>query len=450
MTDFLEPLELDIDAKAYVALHDLLDEPAADAGLTEREREIRARTRDVVALEVAPRAAHADATGEFVQTSVRALAAAGLCGLVFPEELGGGGETNVAYAVAMEEITAGCAATSLVFMTQMHTAYPIFIAGSDELRRRYIPGLLDASRYGSLAITEPNAGSDVASLRTTATANGDGYTLSGSKTLITSGDRADVIICFASTDRAARRRGISAFVVDGAWEGVGHGTALHKMGMNGSSTAEVFFDGVRVPADHGLGGEGGGWQVVMNSVVKSRISAAAQGVGLARAAYARTLAILRRLHGPRLPDEKLFALAELRGRILQGRLLLHAVARQVDAGDVPPGQIGIMKQACTDLGWDASVAATRLLGPYGDLAILAVERCLRDAKVTQIYDGTNEIQRLLIGRETTRGMEELSAMAVVADLSGKFGVVTGAGRGPGTGDGQTDPQTAGKECASEQ
>jgi alkylation response protein AidB-like acyl-CoA dehydrogenase len=178
--------------------------------------------------------------------------------------------------------------------------------------------------------------------------------------------------------------------------------------MHGSSTAELFFDGVAVPRANLLGEEGRGWSVVMSSVVKSRISAAAQGVGIARAAYARTLSALRRLHGDRLPDEETFALADLRGQVLQGRLLLHAVARQVDVDPhVAPGQIGMMKQTCTDLGWRASVEATRILGPYGDLADLGVERCLRDSKVTQIYDGTNEIQRLLIGRETNRAMGSL-------------------------------------------
>nr|WP_246298600.1 acyl-CoA dehydrogenase family protein [Nocardioides panaciterrulae] len=387
----------------------MLDEPAADAGLTDREREVRETARRVVAHEVAPRAARLDADHTFAGDSVQALARAGLMGLVFPEHLGGSGDTNVAYAVAMEEVTAGCAATSLVFMTQMHAAYPILLAGSEELARRYIPGLLDGSVYGSLGITEPNAGSDVSSLQTTARPTGEGYVLNGSKTFITTGDRAGVIVCFATVDRSLGRRGVTAFVVDGGWPGVGHGQPFDKMGMHGSSTAELFFDDVQVPADHLLGEERGGWSVVMSSVVKSRISAAAQGVGLARAAYARTLATLTRLHGTRLPDEQTFALAELRGRILQGRLLLHAVARQVDGStDIPSGQIGMMKQACTDLGFAAAVEATRILGPHGDLAVLGVERCLRDAKVTQIYDGTNEIQRLLIGREITRAMGELT------------------------------------------
>ncbi|WP_172652748.1 acyl-CoA dehydrogenase family protein [Rhodococcus opacus] len=405
----IDRLAIDTDAKAYVALHDLLDEPAADAMLTDREQQVRAQTRDVVAREVAPRAAHLDVTHEFAHGSVQALAAAGLCGLIFPEHLGGTGDTNVSYAVAMEEITAGCAATSLVFMTQMHSAYPILIAGSDELQRHYIPGLLDGSRYGSLGITEPDAGSDVSSLTTTATPTDTGWSLTGQKTFITTGDRADVIICFATVDRTRGRGGITAFVVEGGWDGVEGGKPFNKMGMHGSSTAELFFDHAAIPRNNLLGEEGRGWSVVMSSVVKSRISAAAQGVGLARAAYARTLAALTALHGSRLPDEQTFALADLRGRILQGRLLLQAVARQVDNDpNITPGQIGVMKQSCTDLGFQASVEATRILGPYGDLTHLGVERCLRDAKVTQIYDGTNEIQRLLIGRETTRAMEELA------------------------------------------
>ncbi|MGW4591981.1 acyl-CoA dehydrogenase family protein [Amycolatopsis thermoflava] len=404
-----EPLAIDTDADAYLALHRALDEPAADAALSEREREIRAVTRNLVAREVAPRAAQVDATHTFAHESVQALTAAGLGGLVFPRHLGGTDDTNVAYSVAMEEIAAGCAATSLVFMTQMHAAYPILLAGSHDQQQRYIPGLIDGTLYGSISITEPDAGSDVASLTTTATPSAEGWSLSGQKTFITTGDRADVIICFATVDRSLGRKGITAFIVEGAWPGIERGRPFDKMGMHGSGTAELFFDQVAIPHGYLLGGERDGWPIVMSSVVKTRISAAAQGVGLARAAYARSLAVLARQYGAKLPDEQTFALAELRGRILQARLLLHAVARQADRDPaITPGQIGIMKQVCTDLGFQASVEATRILGPYGDLAVLGVERCLRDAKVTQIYDGTNEIQRLLVGRETTRAMQELA------------------------------------------
>ncbi|MET9670966.1 acyl-CoA dehydrogenase family protein [Streptomyces sp. NPDC006475] len=402
------PLDIDRDPEAYLAWHRAIDESAADALLSQRELAVRAAVRDVVAHEVAPRAAAADRDHVFVHESYQALAKAGLAGLIFPENLSGTGDTNVAYAAAVEEITAGCAATSLVYMTQMHAAYPIMTAGSDELAERYIPGLLTGTTYGALAITEPNAGSDVSSLRTVATSYGNGYRLNGAKTFITTGDKADVIICFATIDRSRGRDGITAFVLDGRWPGLSRGTPLSKLGMNGSSTAELFFDDVDIPLDHLLGEPGGGWSIVMNSVTKSRISAAAQGVGIARAAYLRTLCALKRLHGPRLPDETAFALATLRGQILQGRLLLFGVARQVDLAGAPPvGQIGIMKQSCTDLGWHAAREAVRILGPYGDLAHLGVERCLRDAKVTQIYDGTNEVQRMLIARDTAQAVKEL-------------------------------------------
>jgi alkylation response protein AidB-like acyl-CoA dehydrogenase len=403
-----EPLELDTVAEAYAGLHGLLDEPAVDQSLTDRERELRATARDVVAREVAPRALALDTGGRFAHESYQALAVAGLSGLVFPRALGGTADSHVAYAVVMEEVASGCAATSLVFMTQTHAAYPILIAGSDEVRNQYLPRLLSGAAYGSMAITEPDAGSDVSSLRTTAVRDGVAYRLSGSKTFITTGDRADVIVCFATTDRTSKRDGVSAFVVEASWPGVDHGEPFEKLGMHGSSTSELFFDAVAVPFANRLGDEGEGWSIVMRSVIKSRISAAAQGVGIARAAYARTLAVLRRIHGSRIPDDVLQELAGWRSRIVQGRLLLHAVARQVDASpDTTPGQIGLMKQACTDLGWEIAVDATGLLGPYGDLAVLGVERCLRDARATRVYDGTNEIQRLLVGREITNVIKEM-------------------------------------------
>jgi alkylation response protein AidB-like acyl-CoA dehydrogenase len=402
MTCALEPLSIDTDPAAYRALNAAVDEPAADAGLSPRELAVRDLAREIVAHQVAPRAAEADQQGWFVHESVQVLAAAGLCRLLFPARLGGTDDTTVAYALAVEEIAAGCAATSLVFITQMHAAYPILIGGTDVQAQRYVPGLLDGSVYGSLAITEPESGSDVSSLHSTAVPSGDGtwYRLNGSKVFITTGDRADVIVCFASTDRARGRHGISAFVVEGGWLGVGRGRPAEKMGMHGSTTAALYFQDVAVPTGNRLGRDGDGWDLVMRSVVKSRISAAAQGVGLGRAAYVRSLATLSRLYGDRIPADAKSALAGMRARLLQGRLMLHAAARQVDAAATPPpAVIAMVKHSCTDLGWQLSVDATRILGPYGDLGVFGVERCLRDARVTQIYDGTNEIQRLIVSRD---------------------------------------------------
>lgn len=408
----IEPLALDTDPAAYVALHGALDEPVADGLLRQREREVRRATRQVVSERVAPRAAALDRDHTFAEESYRALTQAGLGGLLVPEDLGGTAQSTVAYAVAMEEITAGCPATSLVYMTQMHAAYPILHSGSRELARQYVPGLVDGSLYGALGVTEPAAGSDASSLRTLAVRQGGadptaGYTLRGSKTFITTGDRADVIVCFATLDPDAGRSGITAFVVDGDAPGLTRGAPFAKMGMHASSTAELFFDHTPVPATHRLGAEGEGWAIVVSSVTRSRISAAAQGVGLARGAYAHALAALHQVHGSTLPPDIAAALADLRGRILCGRLLLLAVAREVDDGGAAGGAIALMKQTCTDLGWQVAVAATKVLGRFGDLADLGAERYLRDAKVTQIYDGTNEVQRLLVARDTATRLKEV-------------------------------------------
>lgn len=378
-----------------------LDERIADALLGPAELALRSRVRQVVAEEVQPRAADLDRTHAFAEDGYQALARAGLGGLLFPEELGGSAATTLGYAVAVEEIAAECGATSLIFMTQMHAAHPIMLAGTSEQKRRYVPPLCRGEAYGSLAITEPNAGSDAVSLRMTARRDGDHYILNGSKTFITTGDRADVIICFATVDRSAGRRGITAFILDGNLEGLSRGRPFDKMGMHGSSTAELFLDDVRIPVGSRLGDEGAGWTVTLSSVVKSRISAASQGVGLAAGALSYALSALR-TSGP-LDEDAAFAVAGLRTELLQARLLLYATAIASDREDGPtPGEIGMMKLACTDLGSRLAYELTGLLGVRGDLADSVVERYVRDSRVTRIYDGTNEVQRLLIARDTAR------------------------------------------------
>jgi alkylation response protein AidB-like acyl-CoA dehydrogenase len=395
----------------------LRERPAAEAiaerRLSDRDREVRDRVAAVVAEAVAPRAAEVDERSRFPEQGYRALAEAGLAGLLIGAEHGGSGDSSLAYVAAMEEIAAACGSTSTVYMTQMHCAYPILLEGSDEQRARWLPRLCDGSAYGSLAITEPEAGSDVASLRTTARRDGDGYVLSGAKTFITTGDRADVAVVFASTDREARRRGITAFLVERGTEGFEPGAVLHKLGMRGSSTAELFLDGCRVPETARLGPEGGGWALSMRSVVKSRLSAAAQGVGLARGAYEHALrwaAGRGLLEGSRgAAQEVQFALADARARIASVRSLLYEVAVLADAHDADAvADVSMAKLACTDAGMEVATAMTGLLGEDGDLVEHGVERYLRDVKVTQIYDGTNQIQRLLLARELSAAAEALS------------------------------------------
>ncbi|MGH3320086.1 MAG: acyl-CoA dehydrogenase family protein [Streptosporangiaceae bacterium] len=395
------------------------DERLVDRLLGPAEHALRARVRAVVDEHVAPRAAEADRTAAFAGDSYQALAGAGLAGLLFPAQYGGQDASTLGYAMAMEEIACACGATSLIYMTQTHAGYPILLAGTEEQRRRFLPGLCTGRSYGSLAITEPSAGSDAAALRTRARREDDGYVLDGAKTFITTGDRADVIVCFATVDRGAGRDGITVFVIPGDAPGLTRGRVLRKMGMHGSSTAELFFDGVRLPADARLGPERGGWELLTRSVVKSRISAAAQGIGLARGAYAAAVGWAKRSGVlDRDGDQRgQFKLAELRSRVLTGRLLLYGAAAAVDEdgrGEELDADVSMMKLTCTNLGMAVATEVAELLGPRGDLAESQAERYLRDAKVTQIYDGTNEVQRLLIARDIARGAGEGDGVAAVS------------------------------------
>jgi len=388
-----------------------LDEAFDDVFLGPAERELRERVRAVVAREVAPRAAAVDAGSEFPEASYQALARSRLGGLLMPTELGGSDDSVLSYCVAMEEIAAGCGATSTVYMTQMHCAHPIALAGTADQRAASIPGLCSGTLYGSLAVTEPAAGSDVAAIRTVARRDGDEYVLNGAKTFITTGDRADVIVLFATVDHDAGRRGITAFVLGGDAVGLSTGRVLGKLGLRGSSTAELFLDDCRVPVSARLGEEGGAYALSIRSVVKSRMSASAQGVGFARAAYAAAArwAAERGLLASSRRDAQAvqFALADLRSEVVSARNLLYATAALVDRSDSEPiPEVAVCKLRCTDAGVTVALGAMDLLGRDGDLVELGVERILRDARATQIYDGTNQVQRLLIARDVRVRLEE--------------------------------------------
>ncbi len=390
------------------------DEEVAELLLTPRDRAVRDAVRQVVRDAVAPHAAEVDRGSLFPEAGYAALAGAGLAGLLVPERYEGSGHSLVAYVAAVEEITRACGSTSAVYMTQMHTATPILLAGTEEQKRRCLPALCSGRAYGSLVVTEPDAGSDVAAMRTTARRDGDSYILDGSKTFITTGDRSRVMVVFASVDRSAGRDGISAFLVEGDPDGLVRSRPMRKMGIRGSSTAELAFQECRVPANALLGEERRGFELSMLSVVKSRMSAAAQGVGYASAAYAGALAWANArglLASGRSEAQGLqFRLAGMRSRISAARVLLYATASAVERSD--DGATAAVSQAkafCTDLGVEVATEAVDLLGPDGDLARFGIERALRDAKVGQIYDGTNEVQHMIVARDTRARLAASSA-----------------------------------------
>lgn len=368
----------------------------------------------VVERTIRPRAVAVDAESAFPTEALADLASEGLGVLLMPRELGGAGAGSATYAEALARIAAECGATSTVYMTQMHCAHPIHLQASTEQAKSWIPRLCDGSAVGAIALTEPSAGSDVGSMRTLARRDGDSYVVNGEKTFISNGDRADVIVLFASVDLARGKEGVTAFLVETAGlEGFEAGPPMKKLGQKGASTVTLAFQDCRIPASARMGEEGEGYPLLLRSVVRSRISAAAQGVGFAQGAFDALVAWAgeRDLLSSRTAaaQDLQFELARLRGDITAARAMLLSVCDLVDAGgDEPVAEVSLAKLHCTTLGTRVAATCVELLGPDGDLVSLGVERRLRDAKLAEIYDGTNQIQSMLVARDIRSSAESQS------------------------------------------
>lgn len=383
------------------------DDPGAEALLRSvpGAAELRDRVRAIARREVAPRAIAVDAHEASVQDSYRPLADAGLGGLPVAAAYGGIDAGTLAYVAAVEEVTAACGATATLYMTQINCANAILASGHEEIAKRVVPGLCSGERYGSIAITEPQAGSDVSQLRTRARRDGEHYVIDGAKTFITSGDIADVIVVFAVVPET---RGTTAFLVEGGTPGLSVGRVLHKLGQRGGSTVELFLEDCRVPASHRLGAEGDGGAIGRRTLGKARSSAAAQGVGFAAAAlthalrWAQARGLLDR--GRADAQDLQLALAELRARTAAARSLLYSTAIALDADPAldAADAVALAKSFCADTGMAVADAVLGLMGEDADRVELEAERVYRDVKVTQIYDGTNEIQRLVAARALMR------------------------------------------------
>ena len=379
----------------------LLTDRAELTAITERSDALDRVLRETVE----PGARRIDEQHAFPHESLRALADAGLGCLPMPKELGGQSSRTSEYADIVSRIAAVCGSTSTVYMTQLHCAHPIHLQGNDEQIKRWIPAISSADAIGAIALTEPDAGSDVAAMRTTARRDGTDYVINGNKIFISNGDLADVIVLFATVDPGRGKNGITAFLLEpAAVEGFEAGKPMHKLGQKGASTVALSFDGCRVPASAALGAEGDGYPLLLKSVQKSRISAAAQGIGFATGAFEATVRycadhdLLSSRN--RSAQDLQFALAILRSEIFAARAMLERVCDLVDDGvGDPTPEVSMAKLHCTALGVRVSNACIELLGQDGDRVELGVERQLRDAKITEIYDGTNQIQSMLIARE---------------------------------------------------
>ncbi|HEY3206019.1 MAG TPA: acyl-CoA dehydrogenase family protein [Gaiellaceae bacterium] len=382
--------------------------------LTDEQREIRDLLRDLSRERIAPRAAEIDKSAEFPWDVVELFREHDLFGVMFDEEYGGAGASALMTLVAIEEVSKVCATSGLILAVQELGSLGIKLAGSEEQKRRFLPRLASGEWLPAYALTEPGSGSDSAAMRSEARREGDSYVINGSKRFITNAGVASLYVVFAKTNPSAGHDGISAFVVEADAPGFEVGRIEPKMGIKGSTTGEIFFDDCRVPADNLLGEEGDGFRIAMRILDRSRPGIGAQGLGLAQGAtdYALEYAKSRETMGKPIAQHQLIAatLADMETKCEAARGLLYKCGQMIDEDVDGPELTKISAMAklyCTDVAMDVTTDAVQILGGYGYMQEYPVERMMRDAKITQIYEGTNQIQRLVIAREMVREQRPL-------------------------------------------
>jgi alkylation response protein AidB-like acyl-CoA dehydrogenase len=366
--------------------------------LTEEQQLLRDAVRVIADERVAPRAA------EFPEDLRQLLAAQDILGLPFPAEFGGLGGELLPVCLAIEQLSRACATTGLILAVQELASLPLLIAGTDEQRARWIPGLASGEKLIAFALTEAEAGSDVAAIRTRAVRDGDDFVITGSKRFISHGSVADLITVFALTDPDAdRRERLSCFIVEVPTPGFSIARLEHKMGLRGSPTAELALDGVRVPAVNLVGDEGDGFDLAMRTFDRSRPGIAAQAVGIAQGALevATAYAKERRQFGKRIGDLQMISamLADMDAATESARQLLYKACVEIEAGSPDASRWSAMcKLVAGDAAMRVTTDAVQVLGGYGYIDEFPVERMMRDAKITQLYEGTQQIQRLVVAR----------------------------------------------------
>jgi acyl-CoA dehydrogenase len=379
---------------------DRLDERIALAG---EERMLLDSVRQLAREQIAPRAEHFDRTSEFPWENVRAINELGLNAMFVPEAYGGAQMSYTAYVACVREISKACAATGIVWATNYHGMKPLIDWGTEEQKQRLLPRIAEGG-LGALAITEPGAGSDATGMRTTFREDGDQIVINGGKTFITNGDVADLYLLFGKWEGiAGAKESISVLVLEKGAPGLSVVRLEDKMGTRASSTATLAFDNVRVPRANLLGQPGDGLKILFASLNKSRPSVAAHALGIARAAFEDAVAYIneRRQSGRKIIEFQgiQFMIADLASELALVESWLWQVAGWVDGGARDFGiEASLLKMRATDLAMRISTDAVQLLGGYGYCKDYRVERLMRDAKITQIWEGTNQVHRQLIGR----------------------------------------------------
>ncbi len=372
--------------------------------LSDAQREFRRALRQLAEERIAPHAARADSEAAYPWEGFKACVEMELPALGLPVEYGGAGADNVTQAIMAEELARVCASTSVTMLISKLGMVPLVNFGSEELKHRYIPRVASGEVQASYCLSEADAGSDVAAMRCRAVRDGDHYVLSGSKYWITNAGISDTYTVFAKTDPEAGNRGISCFLVEEGW-GVKVAKLEEKMGLRGSPTGEVVFDDVRVPASNLVGREGEGFRIAMHTLDRSRPTIWAQAVGIAQGALDAASAYMkeRKAFGRPIADLQglRFMVAEMAMRIEAARALVYRACSEIDRGD-PDGELGrlgaMAKCFASDTAMAVATDAVQLLGGYGYTKDFPVERFMREAKITQIYEGTNQIQRVVIAK----------------------------------------------------
>jgi len=353
---------------------------------------------------VLPLAAEVDRDHRFPEEAVTAAAEAGLMGVLIPREYGGAGLDALAFAICIEELAQACASTSVI--VDVHTSVgsePILLFGTEEQKRKWLPRLASGELLGAFALTEPAAGSDAASLQATARRAGDAYVLNGTKIFITNVGRAGLYVVFARSGPEERAAGVSAFLVPADTPGLRVGQVFRKMGLNGSPTGELVLEEVVVPAENRLGAEGQGFTVAMRALDSGRIGISGQALGIAQAAVDESRAVLTRRARDQVGQQgDDFLLAEMATRLESARLLAYHAAWLCSLGRPFTRQASMAKLHCTDTAMQVALDAVQLAGDDGTISGSPFERHVRDAKALQIYEGSNQVQRMVIAREVLR------------------------------------------------
>jgi alkylation response protein AidB-like acyl-CoA dehydrogenase len=375
--------------------------------LTDEQQMIQTMAREFAQEHIAPIASEIDRDARFPHETVKRMGELGLLGIMVPDTWGGSGADTVSYVVALEEIAKACASHAVV-MSVNNSLYcePVWKHGSDEQRARFLRPVASGHALGCFALTEPEAGSDARNQHTTAVRDGDAYVITGRKMFISTGREASFVLVFAQTDVARAHRGISAFVVEKATPGLSVSKTEDKLGIRASDTAELVFDGCRVPAANRIGEEGKGFHIALATLDGGRIGIAAQAVGIAAGAYERSVAYARerKAFGVPIGQHQMvqWMLADMATAIDGARLMTLKAATLKDAGQPYTKEASMAKLFAAETAMKVATDAVQVHGGYGYIREAEVERYFRDAKITQIYEGTSQIQKLVIAREVLK------------------------------------------------